>query len=516
MLSQNQTVIQNSRERKEYVPSFFVAFVFCIVASLVFSLSNNRLQIEFLLILTLSGSLALSDFLDVLRGKRDIFSMRSLVSVVMFHTTYVAPVLHIWVEYYPSFLVLPLSMSEAFMDHAILQFFCVLGYFTFVRVFLKRKEEARDGTSGFPIANDPSRPVIAKWLRTAGTLSFIIFLYTVVEAGGPLTWLSAQFDYRNDLTTSGWLITLAEAFPSLFFMSYVAGLSKSLSRRALLQRVFLAFVVFVIVTFITSGLRGSRANLVWPTLSALAVIHILFFRVKLRLFAVFAILGVIFAGVYDVYKKSGLDGLQVVQEQGLDAHSADSQYTFGLESVLLGDFSRAAIQAILLDRWNSAGFKPYLGATYLGDTLLFIPGTEASMTVPHKSLAATDILYGAGAAKYTDEVATRIYGLQGEALINFGPIGAVLIFIPFAYIVARTERLHGKAVMLQSARHVILYATLVPVILLLYLSDFDNVLRNLTSNALLPFIALFVGTLVFKRRMKTAENKHAVKKDRKA
>lgn len=483
--------------RAMHFPSFFYGLVVCGMSSIVLGILHPGFEGNLLALLSLSGSLALSDFMDALRGKRDVLSARALVSALMFHTTYVTPLMHLGLDSYPRFLVLPDDMETAFFNHAVWQALCVSVYFLFLRVFSTDKNDLREPAQ---VESALHLKLVFRWLIMLGIVSAIIFVYVVMSVGGPISWLNAQLNYREGSGNPGWIIALAEAFPSLFFMAYLIRLSRGdLTRKQVVQRLLLAAILIIAITFISSGLRGSRANLVWPALTIILMIHILFYRFKLKILAILVVLGMAFAGLYNIYKKEGLDGVQNAQEHGIDQLSSTSDYSFGFENVLMGDFSRSGIQAVVLDRWNTVGFTPYYGVTYIGDVLLFLPGSTVSTQLPNKSLAATDILYGSGAAKYTDAFSTRIYGLQGEALMNFGPVGSVLVFIPFAYIVGRIERLFRMARQTLSVDSAILYAVLIPALLLLYLSDLDNVLRNITSNVLLPAAALLLASFEHNR-----------------
>lgn len=499
--ARSQSLVASPKRRTTpSVPTFFSGLVVWLSVSAVLGVVFGDLDWLFLLLVSLSTSFASADIFEVFKGQRPFFSPRALVSLLMVNSAFIAPVIHIVTDLYPRYVVLPTDITQAMTNLALLQLLGHAVYFFACRIFSKKQPEL-EAAARSPVNNWDDLKKVRFWLSAFAILSLGLFIYTILLSGGPSAWLASQLNYREDLVASGTVLSLAEAFPTLFFIVYVLSLKMSrLTRRQQNHRIVIAFIILMGLIFITSGLRGSRANVVWPALSAIVLIHLLFFKVRAQTIAIVAIIGLAFAGVYDVYKKTGPEGVESFQSGTLETTGNMTEYGFGLPSMILGDFSRAGTQMLVLDRWGSGAYSPYMGATYVGGTLQFVPGVEPYEAFPTKRVASTEILYGQGAASTGDNLSSRIYGLQGEALINFGFLGAILIFIPYSIIISRAESLYARALKSSRISISVFIALLMPAFLLLFLSDLDNVIRNLTSSLLLPLLAFFCAKILTRNR----------------
>ena len=471
------------------LPSFFLGLPFFVMASICIGLGVNELDWQLLVITTISAAFGASDLVDAIRLTRDIFSPRALLSIPIVIGVYITPLMHISLEAYPLHIQLPSDMSAALLNLSLIHLVGILTYFFTVRLTSTSNRVGVELKSA-PLEATRYIGTVSNWMSVLGLFSLAIFIYTVIASGGPSEWLDSQLNYREQLHTPGWILVIAEAFPILFFAAYAASLHAStLNRTQLRNRMIIALLALIMLTFISSGMRGSRANLIWPLLTALIIIHLLFIRIRARWLVFIAVAILAFSGAYDLYKKVGVGGLT---EQGLIAVERAQEnlaYNFGIESLLMGDFSRTAIQAILLDRWDTGTFSPHWGATYVGDIVEFLPAVRPSAQFPSKTISATEILYGPGTSM-TGKFTTQIYGIQGEGLINFGPVGAVLVLIPFGFIVRSMERTYARASGDHLFRSALYVALLLPCVVLLYLSDLDNVIKTLATNALLPMLAI--------------------------
>lgn len=483
---------------QESVPSFCWAFLALVLCSAGLALLFQTVRAELLVLVTVTGALVGSDAVDALRGKRDIFSPRSLVSVLMVNGFYIAPLLHVTAEAYPQYIVLPQDMPLALSNMAMLNLVAAVLYFLALRV--NASSAPVESTSRKTNDAPASLRAISHAAFVLGLLSFGVFLLTVLQAGGPAGWLSAQFNYREDLASSGALLSLSEPFPTLFMISALAKLKMSkLSQRELGIAIGVLFVLVVGATFVASGLRGSRANLVWPLLSVLVLVHLAFIPLNKRWIAAISLAAVVFAGVYDVYKKTGTDGIANLSRGTFETSEEYSDLEFGPLSLVLGDFSRTGVQAVILDRSMVHDYSWGWGSTYVGGVLQFVPGVDAADNVPTKSVVATDVLYGEGAAVVRESLTTRIYGIQGEALLNFGPVGFVIVLLPFAaFLRVADVRFHAAQVH-QRFGEIIIASFSTPALMLLFVSDLDNVVRYLTSKAMLPILVIPVAAYFLSR-----------------
>lgn len=483
------------------VPSFIFGILFLGFISCFLILSSDLLKWDLIFITTLSGALALSDPIDAALGRRDLLSPRVVVGILIFNAVYISPNMHMALDVFPKFIPIPNNMEKAFIDLAVIQLVGVSIYFTITHVFGKDNLVETNYIPPFaPEALSLNR--LRNLIVAFGLVSFISFGYLVMKSGGLIGWINVQLNYRTELESPGWLLVIGSSFPTLFFAAYAVSLKIKSSHFTKFQiniRIVISLTLLIAVIFVTSGLRGSRANVVWPALAGVIIVHLLFFRIRGLWIVLLAILALFFAGVYDVYKKAGTEGISQLQTGGLEESDSYSELGFGPQALLLGDFSRTAVQAVILDHWYNDSFELYLGRTYIGDALSFVPGAGSSSNFPNKQYASTDIIYGQGSAEGREQLSSRIYGLQGEAIINFGAVGAIVVFAPYAFLMNSVEKVYGRARKTGSVHAGLFVAFVIPIIILLFLSDMDNVWNNLLSKAMFPLLALTL-VVVFKKK----------------
>src|SRR5262249_13494593 len=133
------------------------------------------------------------------------------------------------------------------------------------------------------------------------------------------------------------------------------------------------------------------------------------------------------------------------------------------------------------------GYQYALGKTYLAAPAFMIPKFVWPGRPEGKVPAGTEALFGRGTYDPVLRHATYIYGLAGEAMLNFPPIFAPLAFVVLAFIVSKM-----RSFMLADQND--LRLLLVPVFgyasILLLASDLDNVLFASLSIAIAPLILI--------------------------
>jgi hypothetical protein len=119
----------------------------------------------------------------------------------------------------------------------------------------------------------------------------------------------------------------------------------------------------------------------------------------------------------------------------------------------------------------------------VGDVVKLTPESLIPNPPDDKAAAGTDLLYGPGA--YDAGIrATRIFGLTGEGMLNFGLVGGVLAFLPFALFVRWADRIWRTAATTDSLRLKLLAPGLTASTVLALGSDLDNVLWLLIAQVL--------------------------------
>jgi len=161
-------------------------------------------------------------------------------------------------------------------------------------------------------------------------------------------------------------------------------------------------------------------------------------------------------------------------------------------TLVLGDFGRSDVQALLLDRLYGPAPRAELawGRTYVADVASVVPRALWPGRPLGKVVEGTAALYGVWYF-LPERYASNVYGLAGEALLNFGAIGAVASFA-FLGIVVGSARRFSAAVPRGDPR-----GYFVPLMTCLSLAvligDLDNVVLDTIRNALVPGVVLWLA-----------------------
>src|SRR5262249_45381155 len=97
--------------------------------------------------------------------------------------------------------------------------------------------------------------------------------------------------------------------------------------------------------------------------------------------------------------------------------------------------------------------------------------------------------FGKGTFEPEVSESTRVYGLAGETLLNFGPIAVPFAFVPWGLVVACLRRA-ATGWQPRDARF-LLYPLLVAFALCMLFQDVDNLLFFLIKNGTVPLLVVW-------------------------
>ncbi|WP_432958008.1 hypothetical protein [Micromonospora haikouensis] len=406
--------------------------------SLVLLLCAPSLRHWLMAPVTVSGILIGVDTVRWFRQRTDIFDPRAYLGLTGFHFFYLTPVLHITLDHWSPRIYDPPDWPNAIGAMAVLNTVGLCVYRLVVALPSRRgrrhRLSARLGVRAF-----------CRIALFAAAISFGAFCLELAMFGGVSGFvdvMTGSFE-RPELAGLGWFLLLTEAFPLLVVAAVLTRWRATLARRPGL--LVLLLVALAVTQFFVSGLKGSRSSTLWPVLLCLIMVHLLVRRISRRsLFVVAAVLLVYLYG-YGLYKSAGIDVLDVVKgDRSVEQVSADTGRD--LPTMLTGDLGRADVQAVLLDRHLHGQAPLTLGSTYLNAFTTLVPDSLLPWQPMSKVEAGTRLLYGPSALE-GDQRSSKVYGLAGEAMINFGPLGAVIAFALFGLLVRAV-----RAYYLQAAR----------------------------------------------------------------
>jgi hypothetical protein len=449
--------------------SWVVGAVVVTTAVLFFVCLVPALRHWMMLPVTLCGVLVAPDVVDWARKQLDVLDPQAVVALMGMHFFFLAPILHVIMDYWPRYEPPAEDWLAALGRMAVVNVAGLLVY----RIVLARPD---------PAIRIPLRRVergrvvlVSSLVLLAGITAFAVFIAQFGGIGGYVDYMTSP---DRDLTGYGLTVVASSSFPFVALMlALVVKPSAFRDRRWLLVFVLLAFVA---VQFLVGGLRGSRASVIWPLLIAIGMCHLLVVPVRRRVLlgSLAAIVG--FMYVYGFYKSVGREAIDIFTgARTVDELSTETGRD--LPVLLLGDLGRADIQALTLERVGADVVPLRHGATYLGDIASLLPG-DLVLGLPDKVAAGTDMLYGAGSFDVGHR-SSRIYGLTGEAMLNFGVVGAVGVFLPFAWLVRWSRACHRRARGPDGSVDLRVLAAVLPIALVITLtSDLDNVIWFLANH----------------------------------
>lgn len=419
---------------------------------------------------SVAGILFGVDVADWVRGRLDALQPRALVALFGFHLCYIGPLMHVAWDYWPKYV------------HPAQDWRVSLGVLAVVNVtglVLYRIVIAAPANPAPAVVRQLNVARFKGYSVAAILVGLIALVAVVVRFGGPIGYIRVISGTREELAGNGWLLILAESWPMVLFAS-VLMVRRSWFRTHLIALLVLT-VGFFLVQFTISGLRGSRGNTVWPSLIAIGLIHLIVRPVARRVLVAGALLLVSFMYVYGFYKAVGTDVFNLARGQtSTTALARETGRTLPL--LLLEDFGRAGTQSVVVDRLARGGTLSW-GMTYVGDIAVLMPDSVVPDPPVDKSQAGTDLLYAQGA--YDAGLrSSRIFGLVGEGMLNWGVVGGALAFLPFAVFVRWADRVWRTATGTGNTVASLMAPSLTALCLLALGSDLDNVLWLFYGQAL--------------------------------
>ena len=459
--------------------SWVLSAVAVITVTTLISLFTPALWHWMILPTSVAGILLGVDVVEWIRGRLDVLQPRAVVALFGFHLCYLGPLLHVAWDHWPSYVH---PAQDWRTSLGVLALVNIIGLALY-RIVLS----VRDSPAPLTVRQLDLRRFNAAGIA-AMSIGLLALIWVIAKFDGLSGYLRVVSGTREALAGHGWLLLLAESWPMLLFALVLV--SRRDWFRAHLLPLLLLLVVFVLVQFITGGLRGSRGNTVWPALMAVGLVHLVVRPVGRRLLLAGVSVLLAFMYVYGFYKSVGADVLDLARQQTTTTTLArETGRTVPL--LLLEDFGRAGTQSIVIDRLASGGELSW-GMTYVGDLVKLTPDSIVPNPPVDKSSAGTDLLYAPGA--YDAGVrSSRIFGLVGEGMLNLGLVGGALAFLPFALFVRWADRVWRAAATTGSLLPKLIAPSLVAICLLALGSDFDNVLWLLLGQVLPLAVVVFLA-----------------------
>lgn len=317
------------------------------------------------------------------------------------------------------------------------------------------------------------------------TISLMMQVFVFIKFGGITGYMNIWSNAREQFQGMGMFLLVAEAFPILFAFYILLNIKSD-------RKAFAFFVVLIVFFFLLKlmfgGFRGSRSNTIWGLFWLAGVIHIIFYRFKKSHFIAGALFIVSFMSLYSVYKSFGVDAFS-----GNYSVSDTGRYEGNTSlGVLLTDFSRAGEHAFILHEYfDRNDYDIKLGHTYVSSLFKLIPGVDSPFGFSDKNSAGAELFYGMRInPEFSYYYNSRIYGLYGEGLLNFGVLIPIFLFTIVGVIVGIFQKYFR---IMNFDNPLLFMAPFVSnLLLMLILADSDNIVFFVFKNGFFIFLYIIL------------------------
>jgi len=441
--------------------------------------------------------LAVTDAIDWLRGVGDRFDPRGLIGLLGFHFFFLAPLLHVrWGYFMPEVTGPPPDWRDWLGSMALLN---ALGLLIYRVCSGGRVTPAEESGSAAP----------AEWtwalngrrffalLAVALPLTAALQISVYASYGGVLNYIEAATDRtygRNTMQGMGVLFMFSESFPMLMMMGFVVWVRcrpQWQSWTLLLP----ALACFLVLALFFGGLRANRSNTVWNLFWAVGLVHFWVRPIPMRLIVLGLLFLTVFMYAYGLFKGAGLDAVEALESK--EAHEALVAKTRRpMESVVLDDFGRSDVQAFLLYRITApdSDYEYGLGRTYAIATAILVPRALWPDRPPNMAKEGTEAQFGMGMFAPDVAESSRVYGLAGEAMLNFGPLAVPLAFLLWGLTVGFIRR--RPAAWAPGDARLLLYPLAVVVAFAAVFQDVENQIFFIMKFGTVPFLVTWLASSV--------------------
>ena len=411
---------------------YLLAALCVCVAALIFIALNRAIAHWFLLPLMACGVLAGVDIVGWLRGRLDLFDPKTIIACLAFYGFFIAPILHVlWDRFGVGREMLLWGDWRTWLGAmALLNVLGLVGYdlaqdFQFTRALPSPTRWEIDRKKFYPVF------AFALACSIAGVTTFIWLL------GGIQGMIEAYENNQEAFVGKGWLLVFAWPLAILSFIVVVfPWTDKHRKDRRHLATGMMLLSVAGIGHFLLLGWYGSRASTIWALFWMAGIIHYRFRKLSPKMTSVGLIFLIAFMYFYGFYKEQKRVGLAILSSPAMWLEPGD--YQRDLKYLLLGDLARADSNALILHNLvkDPGEYNYRWGMTYAGGLTIFIPRNFWPDRPEFKVDAGTEAQQG----KFSPWRSSRVYGLGGEAMLNFGPLGVVPMFAVFGGVLGWYRR----------------------------------------------------------------------------
>jgi hypothetical protein len=440
----------------------------------------------FVLPVAICGALLTSRAVDAVLDQGAIFTVDGLFAVIGFHFFFLSPLLAVTLEHRLEYLP---GQPDDWRDW--------LGRMAAINVA---------GLLAYQIARGKAlgsmRPWKTAWLLDESRFNIVngcalcvcgtVQIYLLVKFGGLTGFADKLLHDAAAWENTGWLFVIGESVPILAMIAFGQWIYR---RRRTVGWPVLAPVLlgFLVAQILCGGLRGSRSNTITCLFWAVGIVNYCVRPVPRKVLALglLVVMGLMYFGGF--YKAMGTDAVKALtSEEERSYMSQRSRRT--VELAVLEDLGRSEVQAFVLYRLSEGheGYQLAWGQTYLGALALLIPKTVWPARPEGKVKWTTDVEYGSGTYGATVVRSSRVYGLMGEWMLNFGWYFGPLSMAALGLFVGVTQRFTLTAARGDCRK--VLIPIVAAICVTILASDSDNDVYSAVKYLSIPLAVLWMST----------------------
>ena len=483
---------QKSVYSKTYVDSVFISFFICSLIVLWCLQTSVQFEHWFVIPVTLSGIVIGIDTVNWFRGHLNIFDPIGIIGVLGFHFFFLAPILHVsWDSWLEPWYQYPPDWRPWLGGMAILNLLGLLIYRHSRNLILKPPKN-QSGLTIWRINPERFRPILNFSMMLSAGLQILVY----IQFGGIMGYITSATnpEEASKFEGTGLVFLFSESFPILAMMAF-ANYAQRDKRMQSWRILIIVLLLFLVLQIFFGGLRGSRANTIWALFWASGIIHFKIRPITKKEIAFGLVFLLFFMYLYGFFKAGGVDALKTAL-QGQEARvQLEEKSGRTWQDLVLGDLGRSDVQAFTLYRLMipKSDYEYAWGETYLAATTILIPKfLIPNKPFKHKTMLGTELFFGKGSYIPKEWAISKVFGIAGEAMLNFGPFVVPLAFIPLGILVGWIQRCLFTWKSFDS--RLLLMPMLVNLCFAVLVGDCDNVIFFLVKNSGLPSFVIFLSS----------------------
>jgi hypothetical protein len=460
---------------------YAIVAVSVVVVTFIFVLWNKSVLHWFLIPVMACGVLSGVDIVRWCRGQLDLFDPKTIIACLAFYGFFVAPLLNVaWDTYGVGDLVLwgdwrPWLGAISGLNAAGLVAYRLASNWAFARTRISDKRWEFDSKKFYPIF------ALALSSSIVGAVTFIW------QFNGIPGMIEAYENNQEAFIGKGWLLVFAWPLAVISFIIVIFGLADRSRKNRLTTAMFLVSVAGL-GHFLLLGWYGSRSSTIWALFWMAGIIHYRFRKLHRHVLAFGVIFLIAFMYLYGFYKENKTASLQVLRSPSLWLKPVGYQRDF--KFLLLGDLARADSNASILHNLvkDPNDYDYRWGLTYAAAFAILIPRNFWPDRPEVRVDAGSEALWGKGDPLRS----SRLYGLGGEAMLNFGPWGVAPMFAIYGAILGWYRRKLSSWNWLDSRMFLAPFFTSIIVQALVY--DSDTLVFSTVVEGMLVTVAIFAAS----------------------